>query len=107
MTNRGLATMFTTCPRLTNLTLRQSPYVTAFPTLAGADSAPKDSEEATSSVIVPPGPPAVEAEGTGISQGGVSGAAVPEPVAAYLPLRTLTLENCPNISVEVCSHQSS
>uniref|UniRef100_A0A5K3F318 F-box domain-containing protein n=1 Tax=Mesocestoides corti TaxID=53468 RepID=A0A5K3F318_MESCO len=85
-TNRGLTLVFTVCPRLTSLTLRHAPFVTQFRFEATPSSV--DSEQAVNNE---------ETSGGGSAEG----ADEPRPIHhTCLPLRSLTLENCPNVGVE-------
>ncbi|VDD74879.1 unnamed protein product [Mesocestoides corti] len=90
-TNRGLTLVFTVCPRLTSLTLRHAPFVTQFRFEATPSSV--DSEQAVNNE---------ETSGGGSAEG----ADEPRPIHhTCLPLRSLTLENCPNVGVEVSYHR--
>lgn len=117
-TNRGLALVFPLCPRLSSLTIRHAPYITRFPRIdqlipaeavtpaaaAAANSQPSTSisapvppqlpQPATSTVPAPSQPPQTSTPS--------SGAAKVVSNTLYrtsLPLKCLTLENCPGITV--------
>ncbi|KAL5103801.1 F-box only protein 38 [Taenia crassiceps] len=116
-TNRGLALVFPLCPRLSSLTIRHAPYITRFPRIdqlipaeavtpaaSAATSQPSTStsipvplqfpQPATSTVPTSPQPPQASAPSLGAVK------VVPNTVyRSSLPLKSLTLENCPGITV--------
>ncbi|KAH9279124.1 F-box only protein 38 [Echinococcus granulosus] len=117
-TNRGLALVFPLCPRLSSLTIRHAPYITRFPridqlipveavTAAAAATAPSQPstsiatpvpsqfpQSSTSTVPGLPQPPQIPTSSSGAPK------IVPNTVyRSSLPLKSLTLENCPGITV--------
>lgn len=107
LTDRGLATAFSICPRLINLTLRHAPYISSFARISAqlASTAAEGSLQVEEQVEAQPVAGVAAAAGgfdLGSQAASVAAASlsVPLPPPGYLPLRSLTLENCPGIRVQ-------
>uniref|UniRef100_A0A0R3WP81 DUF4206 domain-containing protein n=1 Tax=Hydatigena taeniaeformis TaxID=6205 RepID=A0A0R3WP81_HYDTA len=115
-TNRGLALVFPLCPRLSSLTIRHAPYITRFPridqllpaeaaaqTVAPASTSqpsvsisipvPQQFPQSTTSTVLTSQPPQISTPSSGPVK------VIPNTVyRSSLPLKSLTLENCPGIT---------
>nr|VZI21439.1 unnamed protein product [Spirometra erinaceieuropaei] len=100
ITDRGVATMFKICPRLSSLTVRHAPYITSFAKwtgLAGVTAATNAEDDADQ----PQQTSAAAAEESTVpGEDGGAPQTLAVPPITPLPLRSLTLENCSCINVQ-------
>uniref|UniRef100_A0A0X3NLH8 F-box domain-containing protein n=1 Tax=Schistocephalus solidus TaxID=70667 RepID=A0A0X3NLH8_SCHSO len=104
ITDRGIATMFKICPRLSGLTVRHAPYITSFAKWVGSPAVAANTENNTGQPEQTAAPEAPSAAAAAAAASAPppreDGDAQQTSSSAPLPLRSLTLENCPCISVQ-------
>ena len=111
ISNRGLALIFPMCPRLSSLTIRHAPYITRFPLIdelippeaASSTSTAAHQTAATHDHPQSSGPSQIHPpSGTAQQPRPQSRSVVTDIIyRSLLPLKSLTLENCPGITVDV------